>query len=175
MQYMRNGFLIYEKMQKYFPMYEEVVSHIWFCNCSILNFVKYEENFIFFFISEVVSDSGHRTHTRHVWLTDAGFRPPNPRVGCALDSFVQLYRGWSVQFIRAGNDHMRESLSKRGGGGQGGGMKGRWRKRWWSMVQVKDTPWVAKYRIWGQGLEVGWADHFRFPSKRGKYERKQLF
>ncbi len=26
--YMRKGFLIYEKMRKYFPIYEEAVSHI---------------------------------------------------------------------------------------------------------------------------------------------------
>jgi hypothetical protein len=26
--YIRNGFLIYEEMQKYFPIYEEAVSHI---------------------------------------------------------------------------------------------------------------------------------------------------
>jgi hypothetical protein len=26
--YMRNGFLIYEEMLKYFPIYEEAVSHI---------------------------------------------------------------------------------------------------------------------------------------------------
>jgi hypothetical protein len=48
---MRNGFLIYEKMRKYFPIYEEAVIHIWLCNFSILNFLKYEENLIFFFIS----------------------------------------------------------------------------------------------------------------------------
>ncbi len=40
-----------DKMRKYFPIYEEAVSHIWLCNCSILNFLIYEENFIFFFIS----------------------------------------------------------------------------------------------------------------------------
>ncbi len=49
--YMRNGFLIYEEMRQYFPIYEEAVSHIWFCNCSIVNFLIYEENLIFFFIS----------------------------------------------------------------------------------------------------------------------------
>ncbi len=26
--YMRKGFLIYEKMHKYFPIYEEAVSHV---------------------------------------------------------------------------------------------------------------------------------------------------
>jgi hypothetical protein len=51
---MRKGFLIYEeikKMRKFFPIYEKAVSHIWLCNCSTLNFLIYEENLIFFFIS----------------------------------------------------------------------------------------------------------------------------
>jgi hypothetical protein len=42
---------VYEGMCKYFPIYEEAVSHIWLCNCSTLNFLIYEENIIFFFIS----------------------------------------------------------------------------------------------------------------------------
>ncbi len=50
---MRKGFLIYEEMRKYFPIYEEAVCHIWLCNCSTLNFLIYEENSIFFFISVV--------------------------------------------------------------------------------------------------------------------------
>ena len=45
------GLLIYEEMRKYFPIYEEAPIHIWLCNCSILNFLIYEENSIFFFIS----------------------------------------------------------------------------------------------------------------------------
>jgi hypothetical protein len=46
--YMRKGFQIYEEMCKYFPIYEEAVSHVY---CShILNFLIYEENLIFFFI-----------------------------------------------------------------------------------------------------------------------------
>ncbi len=48
---MRKGFLIYEEMRKCFPIYEEAVSHIWLCNCSTLNFLMCEENFLFFFIS----------------------------------------------------------------------------------------------------------------------------
>ncbi len=43
-------------MRKYFPKYEEAVSHIWLCNCSTLNFLIYEENLIFSFIS--VSPAG---------------------------------------------------------------------------------------------------------------------
>ncbi len=48
--YMRKGLLIYEEIRKYFPIpvYEEVVSHIWLCNCSTLNFLIYEENLISF-------------------------------------------------------------------------------------------------------------------------------
>ncbi len=49
--YIRRGFLIYEKMRKYFPIHEEAVSHIWLCNCSIINFLIYEENLIFIFIT----------------------------------------------------------------------------------------------------------------------------
>ncbi len=49
--YIRKSFLIYEEMWNYFPIYEEAVSHIWLCNCSILNFLIYEENLIFFFNS----------------------------------------------------------------------------------------------------------------------------
>ncbi len=49
--YMRMGFLTYEEMHKYLTIYEEFVSHIWLCNRSFLNFLIYEENLIFFFIS----------------------------------------------------------------------------------------------------------------------------
>ncbi len=49
--YMRKGFLLYKEMRKYFPIYEEAVSHIRLCNFSTLNFLIYEENLIFFFIS----------------------------------------------------------------------------------------------------------------------------
>ncbi len=55
--YVRKGFLIYEEMRKYFPIYAEAVSHIWLCNCSILNFLIFEENLIFFFISVISKKS----------------------------------------------------------------------------------------------------------------------
>ncbi len=45
--YMRKGSLKYEEMRKY----EEAVSHVWLCNCSLLDFLIYEEKFVFFFIS----------------------------------------------------------------------------------------------------------------------------
>ncbi len=48
---MRKSFLIYEEMRQYFPIYEEALSQIWLCNCSIMNFFLYEENLIFFFFS----------------------------------------------------------------------------------------------------------------------------
>ncbi len=49
--YMWKGFLTYEEMRKYFTINEEAVSHIRLCNRSLLNFLIYEENMIFFFIS----------------------------------------------------------------------------------------------------------------------------
>ncbi len=45
------GFLVYEEMRKCLTIYEEAISHIWQCICSILNFLIYEENLIFFFMS----------------------------------------------------------------------------------------------------------------------------
>ncbi len=48
--YMRKGYLIHEEMRKYFPIYEEAVSHIYLCNCFTLIFLIYEENLFFFFI-----------------------------------------------------------------------------------------------------------------------------
>ncbi len=36
--YKRQGFKIYEEMRKYIVIYEEAVSHIWLCNCSLLDF-----------------------------------------------------------------------------------------------------------------------------------------
>ncbi len=61
--YMRKGFLIYQEMRKYLTMYEEAGCHIWLCNRSHLNFLIYEENFIFYFIGVVgvlrrVAESG---------------------------------------------------------------------------------------------------------------------
>jgi hypothetical protein len=50
--YMRKGFLIYEEVRKFFPIYEEAVSHIGMTLHPIpLDFLIYEENFLFFFIS----------------------------------------------------------------------------------------------------------------------------
>ncbi len=50
--YMRKGFLIYEEMYKYFPIYEEAVSHTYMTLHLIpQTFFIYEENCVFFFIS----------------------------------------------------------------------------------------------------------------------------
>ncbi len=59
--YIRKGFLVYEEMGKYFPMYEEAVSHIWICNCSILNFLIYED-FIFYQCTCVLTYSFYWTY-----------------------------------------------------------------------------------------------------------------
>jgi hypothetical protein len=57
--YVTKGFLIYEEMRKYLTIYEEVVSYTVYdfaCNRSLLNFLLYEENSIFF-ISAVFCES----------------------------------------------------------------------------------------------------------------------
>jgi hypothetical protein len=51
--YMRKSFVIYEEMCKYLVVYEEAVNHILFCNRSLLDFLIFEKNFVFFFISVV--------------------------------------------------------------------------------------------------------------------------
>ncbi len=48
--YMTNGLLIYGEIFTHFLIYEEALPHIWLCNCCTLNFLIYEENFLFFFI-----------------------------------------------------------------------------------------------------------------------------
>ncbi len=44
--YLRKCFLVYEEMRKYFPIYEEAVSHIWLCTRSLL-ISSYERKFYF--------------------------------------------------------------------------------------------------------------------------------
>jgi hypothetical protein len=48
---MTNGLLIYVEIFAHFFIYKEALLHIRLCNCSILNFLMYEENLILFFIS----------------------------------------------------------------------------------------------------------------------------
>ncbi len=53
---------------KYLPKYEEAVSHIWLCNCSTLNFLIYEENFILFFISVRRTVMGVEPKRKEPWV-----------------------------------------------------------------------------------------------------------
>ncbi len=39
---------LHEEIRKYFVTYEEAVSHIWLCTQALLNFLIYEEHFLFF-------------------------------------------------------------------------------------------------------------------------------
>ncbi len=61
---MRKGLLIYEEMRKYLVIFEEAVSHIWLCNRCRLNFLIYENNLIFFFISVLTDLPPPLTHHR---------------------------------------------------------------------------------------------------------------
>ncbi len=49
--YMTNGLVVYGEIFEHFLIYYEALPHMWLCNCSTLNFLIYEENLIFFFIS----------------------------------------------------------------------------------------------------------------------------
>ncbi len=91
---MRKSFLIYVEMRKYLTIYEEPVSHIWLCNCSILNFLIYEENFSLFlmYVTEIQRSSWHLlwlvggAHKVHIYLgchsdcplVRIGTPPPTP-------------------------------------------------------------------------------------------------
>ncbi len=55
--YIRKGFLMYEERRKYLVIFAEAFTHIWLCNCSLLNFLTYEETFLLFFISVECSKS----------------------------------------------------------------------------------------------------------------------
>ncbi len=80
--YVRKGFLIYEEMSKYLTIYEEAVSHIWLCNCFILNFLVYEENLIFFFISPQMC-----WKIEWWWSRETLLCPPHP----FLQAFGQIF------------------------------------------------------------------------------------
>ncbi len=67
--YMRQGFLIYKEMRKYLTIYEEAVSHIWLCNCSIQNFLINEENLIFFFYQCTLLNFGSDQHVDSSFLS----------------------------------------------------------------------------------------------------------
>jgi hypothetical protein len=49
-------------MLKYFPIYEEAVSHIRVCSCSILNFLIYVQGKFYFIFYQRVSISQEKSH-----------------------------------------------------------------------------------------------------------------
>jgi hypothetical protein len=81
---MRKCFLIYEEMRKYFPIYEEAVSHIWLCNCSTQNFPIYEENKIFFFISVPVPEHDYFSDPTATCLCNWPCHYSSPALFCTL-------------------------------------------------------------------------------------------
>jgi hypothetical protein len=72
--YMRKGFLIYEEMCKFFPIYEKALVIYDFAP-DPLNFLIYEENLIFFFISVCIL------------FEDVCFQPPTGGVFSMKDYF----------------------------------------------------------------------------------------
>ncbi len=75
---MRKGFLIYEEMRKYFPMYEEAVSHVWLCNCPTLNILIRKIWFSFlsvYCMVQVKWHAGGKASGNSVYATTAFYLP----------------------------------------------------------------------------------------------------
>jgi hypothetical protein len=82
---MRKGFLIYEKMRKNISSYLRRPLVIYdFANCSILNFLIYEEIFFSSFI--IAANVGHRQQQGHLMLLRAGM---SVRVGIQQQGHLQ--------------------------------------------------------------------------------------
>jgi hypothetical protein len=52
-------------MGKYLVIYEEAVSHVWLCNRSLLHFLIYDENFVFFLF---IVAGQYTLHNKHISL-----------------------------------------------------------------------------------------------------------
>jgi hypothetical protein len=95
------------EMRKYFPIYEEAVSHIWLCNWSTLNFLIYEENFIFFFISVLCE------RPNPVWtFFPATFPPPLPvwaGVTTTVERVLYLFAGAELLRATTSDKHINQN------------------------------------------------------------------
>ncbi len=63
--YMRKGFLIYEEMRKYIPIYEEAVSHIWLATAPFWIFLYMRKILFLFYQRSVWTRHVHFCMTRH--------------------------------------------------------------------------------------------------------------
>ncbi len=106
--YMRKGFLIYEKMRKYFLIYEEAVRHIWLCSCSILNFLIYEENLVFFFISVGREVADFLRKVMQQWASKE-YKVYNKKESCFV--VVIIYSIWGGWREGGGGWHLTQSLT----------------------------------------------------------------
>ncbi len=87
-------------------LYEEAVCHIWLCNCSILNFLIYEKNLIFFFISVLVLKSpGVKKLTTKFFCTSACLQPKSSLLKFFLKNWnATLTRKTNLRISAAGNN-----------------------------------------------------------------------
>ncbi len=133
--YMRKGFPIYEEMLKYFPIYKEAVSHLWLCNCSVLNFLIYGEILIFFFISEAlieqnkeVKGKSNNTYWHHDRLSSrrgAGkhvlFRNRTSKGLSVSKAFAEMLVCKLMSIVTAGIKHLYLTWSDA-------------KQQWWAML-----------------------------------------
>jgi hypothetical protein len=95
--YMSKGFLIYMGTRKYLLVYEKAVSHIRLCNCSIMNFLIYEENFIFFFYQCRASDCQCQSHNSPVLDLRGGRRS-------SVELYLEIQKKPFKKFHRSGSE-----------------------------------------------------------------------
>ncbi len=72
--YMTNGLLIYGEIFPHFLIRKPFLIYVWLCNCSTLNFLKYEEDLIFFFYQCNVYFSRGKVLNFCYLLNNFGFR-----------------------------------------------------------------------------------------------------
>ncbi len=85
--YIRKGFLIYEEMLKYFPIYEEAVSHIRLCDCSNLNSL-YRRKFDFLFYQCTY----RKKKNSPLWSMNEGVQSQNAKKGGRLCWYAPMPR-----------------------------------------------------------------------------------
>ncbi len=162
---MRKGFLIYVEMCEYFPLFEEAVSLVWLCNCSTLNFLIYEENLIFFFIS-AFHQNAYRLWYKENWIEPTWTMSGSRGCGMLTENIWQSYFSTSLA-----NDLIIKSviwLTTLSLTNLGHFLNWKVRNKYKRMSIVNGLLKARNAYL----LALGCTAHFRLRSKREKCERK---
>ncbi len=104
--YMTKGCLIYEEIRKHNHIQEEAVSHIWLCNCFLLNFlILYMRKIWLSFLSVLISNA--RKTEKNGWNLNGDYQ-----LRCNFVLHSLLTQGASLrQYIGAGIYVLYEYIS----------------------------------------------------------------